>query len=162
MLKILIADDNDSLRIALREVLSRQQGWTVCGEATNGRSAVSMALELKPDVIILDFLMPLMNGLAAAAEISKQAPQLPIVLYTMHMSTQLEREATRVGIKKVVSKTDRFEDFISNLVEIVRADSAPLGPLGLSDNYAERETPADAAANPDSQPGKGSKGPSHS
>lgn len=162
MLKILIADDNESLRIALREVLSRQQGWTVCGEATNGRSAVSMALELKPDVIILDFLMPLMNGLAAAAEISKQSPQLPIVLYTMHMSTQLEREAKRLGIKKVISKTDRFDDFISSLVEILSAGNPPLGPLGLSDNYAENETPSDPAANLDSQAGKSSDGPSRS
>lgn len=162
MLKILIADDNESLRIALREVLSRQPGWTVCGEATNGRSAVSMALELKPDVIILDFLMPLMNGLAAAAEISQQAPQLPILLYTMHMSAQLEREAKRVGIKKVISKTDRFDDFIASLVEIVSAGNPPLGPLRLSDNYAESETPNDAAANLDSQPGESSKGPSQS
>ena len=158
MLKILIADDNESLRTALREVLSRQPGWTVCGEATNGRSAVSMALELKPDVIILDFLMPLMNGLAAAAEISKGAPQLPIVLYTMHMSAQLEREAKKVGIKKVISKTDRFDDFISNLVEIVSAGDPPLGPLGLSNNYTEGETPSDPATNPDSQPGESSKG----
>lgn len=162
MLKILIADDNESLRTALREVLSRQQGWTVCGEATNGRSAVSMALELKPDVIILDFLMPLMNGLAAAAEISKQAPELPIVLYTMHMSAQLEREAKRVGVKKVISKTDRFDDFISNLVEILGARDSPLGPLGLSNNYAESETPSDLSANPDSQSGKGPEGPADS
>jgi DNA-binding NarL/FixJ family response regulator len=162
MPKILIADDNESLRTALREVLSKQQGWSVCGEATNGRSAVSMALELKPDIIILDFLMPLMNGLAAAAEISKQAPELPIVLYTMHMSTQLEREAKRVGIRKTISKTDRFDDFISNLVEILGAGDSPLGPLGLTNNYAENETPSDLSENSDSQSGNGPKGPSQS
>jgi len=162
MPKILIADDNESLRIALREVLSRQQGWTVCGEATNGRSAVSLALELKPDIIILDFLMPLMNGLAAAAEISKQAPEIPIMLYTMHMSAQLEREAKRVGVKKVISKTDRFDDFISSVVEVLGASGSPLGPLGLSDNFAENERPTDPAANLDIQPGKSSKGPSQS
>lgn len=162
MFKVLIADDNESLRIALREVLSRQQGWTVCGEATNGRSAVSMALELKPDIIILDFLMPLMNGLAAAAEISKQTPELPIVLYTMHMSAQLEREAKKVGVKKVISKTDRFDDFISNLLDVLGAGDPPLGPLGLTSNYTESETVNDPAANPDSQPGEGTEGPPHS
>lgn len=161
MPKILIADDNESLRLALREVLSKQQGWTVCGEATNGRSAVSLALELKPDIVILDFLMPLMNGLAAATEIAKQAPELPIVLYTMHMSTQLEREAKRVGVKKVVSKTDRFDDFISVLSEVL-GGASPVGPLGLSDNYAESEALGDLAANPDSQAAKNPKGPTHS
>lgn len=96
MRKILIADDNESVRNALRDVLSRQNGWAVCGEATNGRSAVSLALELKPDLIILDFLMPLMNGLAAAAEISRTLPSVPVVLYTMHNSEQLDREAKRL------------------------------------------------------------------
>lgn len=162
MLRILIADDNESLRMALREVLSKQHGWTVCGEATNGRSAVSMAVELRPDVIILDFLMPLMNGLAAAAEIAKQAPELPIVLYTMHMSPQLEREAKRVGVKKVISKTDRFDDFISNLLKVLSAGHPPLGPLGLSNNYAESPIAADSVADPDSQPEESPKNPSQS
>jgi|HubBroStandDraft_6_1064221.scaffolds.fasta_scaffold942007_2 DNA-binding NarL/FixJ family response regulator len=131
MPKILLADDSESLRAALKDVLSQQQGWTIVGEATNGRSAVSLSIELKPDLIILDFLMPLMNGIAAACEILRAVPGIPIVLYTMHMSTQLEREAKKVGITKVVSKTERFDAFIEGLNEVLVKKEAPIGPLGL-------------------------------
>ena len=132
MPKILIADDNQSLRNALKDVLSGRQGWTICAEATNGQSAVQMCLELKPDLVILDFLMPLMNGLAAAAEISRALPSVPIILYTMHMSTQLEREAKRVGVAKVVSKTEPFEVFVSGLEELLTGSQNAVGPLGIS------------------------------
>lgn len=142
MQRILIADDHESVRNALRDVLSQKSGWTVCGEATNGQSAVSLALTLKPDLIILDFLMPLMNGLAAAREISKVLPDVPIVLYTMHKSEPLEKEAKKAGIKKVISKVGRFEDFIAEVSEFLRDGEAPIGPLGLSNNYAESEAPS--------------------
>ncbi len=161
MAKILIADDNDSVRNALRDVLSRQSGWAVCGEATNGRSAVSLALELKPDLIVLDFLMPLMNGLAAAAEISKALPEIPIILYTMHKSEQLEKEAEKVGIKKVISKVGPFEDFVADLSYFLRDFNPPVGPLSLSDNYAPGSGAGSiaAATNPEDKselPGKDS------
>lgn len=149
MRKILIADDNESVRNALRDVLSRQNGWAVCGEATNGRSAVSRALELKPDLIVLDFLMPLMNGLAAAAEISRSLPDVPIVLYTMHNSEQLDREAKKIGIKKVISKVGPFDDFVSELAALLHADETAIGPLGLSDNYAEKDSHCEPAAGSD-------------
>lgn len=131
MPKILLADDNESLRNALKDVLSSRQGWTICGEATNGQSAVQMCLDLKPDLVVLDFLMPLMNGLAAAAQISKAIPSVPIVLYTMHMSTQLEREAKKVGVTKVVSKTEPFEAFVTGLEELLAASEKAIGPLGI-------------------------------
>jgi DNA-binding NarL/FixJ family response regulator len=153
MPRILIADDNESVRNALRDVLSQQNGWSVCGEAMNGRSAVSLALEMKPDLVILDFLMPLMNGLAAAAEISREMPDVPIVLYTMHKSEQLEREAKKVGIKKVISKVGPFDDFVADLSHLLSDGEAPVGPLGLSDNYASSDAPGDVA----SSPGPGAK-----
>ena len=155
MHRILIADDHESVRNALRDVLSRQNDWAVCGEATNGRSAVSLALELKPDLIILDFLMPLMNGLTAAAEISKALPDVAVVLYTMHKSDQLEREAKRAGIKKVISKVGPFDDFVGELAGLLHGKKTAIGPLGLSDNYAENEPPADLANGSDTRsPGK--------
>jgi DNA-binding NarL/FixJ family response regulator len=150
MPKILIADDNESLRKALRDSLSSQEGWTVCGEATNGRSAVVMAVELKPDVIILDFLMPLLNGIAAAAEISAIMPDVPIVLYTMHMSAQLEREAKKVGIRKVVAKTEPFQTFVAGLEEFLPRGDAPVGPLGLNSEPAS--SGEDLSANSQGEP----------
>ncbi|MGH9575325.1 MAG: response regulator transcription factor [Candidatus Acidiferrales bacterium] len=154
MRKILIVDDNESVRNALRDVLSRQNGWAVCGEATNGRSAVSLAVELKPDLIVLDFLMPLMNGLAAAAEISRTLPDVPIVLYTMHNSEQLDREAKRIGIKKVISKVGPFDSFVSELDALLHADETAIGPLGLSDNYAEKDAHSELPPASDIQNGR--------
>ncbi len=143
MTKILIADDNESLRSALKEILSSQEGWIICGEATNGQSAVKMAADLKPDLIILDFLMPLMNGLAAAAQISKELPAVPIVLFTMHMSAQLEREAKKAGVKKVISKTEPFNQFVASLEELARNKDHSLGPLGLDADLAATGDSAD-------------------
>ena len=160
MQRILIADDNESLRKALRDILSVRDGWSICGEATNGRSAVSLALELKPDLIILDFLMPLMNGLAAAAEISKSLPGTPIVLYTMHKSSQLDREAKKVGISRVVSKTERFDTFIASLDELLAPDEAPIGPLGLANNYSTADSSEDPGSSGQSRPARRPKGKS--
>lgn len=132
MRKILIADDSEPLRKALKDILSSHEGWTICGEAANGRSAVSMAIELKPDLVILDFMMPLMNGLAAAAEISKATPAVPIVLYSMHVNAQIEREAKKAGIRKVVSKIEPVETFVADLEEFLGRGDPPVGPLGIT------------------------------
>jgi DNA-binding NarL/FixJ family response regulator len=153
MPRILIADDNESLRTALKDILFTQQGWSICGEATNGASIVSMAAELKPDLIIMDFLMPLMNGLAAAAAIIKATPEVPIVLYTMHMSGQLEREAKKVGIRRVVSKTEPFDAFVAVLKEMLGSPARPLGPLGVTVDYPATISPsADPIIDPESKP----------
>jgi DNA-binding NarL/FixJ family response regulator len=151
MPKILIADDNEALRTALKDILFNHEGWSVCGEATNGASAVSMAAELKPDLIILDFLMPLMNGLAAAAAIVKVSPDVPIILYTMHMSGQLEREAKKVGIRQVVSKTEPFESFVAVVKEMLGAATRPVGPLAMTADYPATAT-ASTEPSADSEP----------
>jgi DNA-binding NarL/FixJ family response regulator len=145
MARILIADDNETLRNALRHLLSKESGWSVCGEATNGRSVVSMALELKPDLIILDFLMPLTNGIAAAAEISKSLPNVPVVLYTMHVSDQLEREAKRFGIRNVLSKTEPFENVMRALKDLLPAEPAGIGPLQLSGDILDSNSSGEIA-----------------
>jgi CheY-like chemotaxis protein len=100
--KILIADDSEFLRTHLRSFLQRPD-WVVCGEAANGRRAVLMASQLKPDLIVLDFAMPMINGIQAAEEILKTTPRVPIVLYTLHKNPQLDLDATKVGISKVIS-----------------------------------------------------------
>jgi DNA-binding NarL/FixJ family response regulator len=130
MARILIADDNENLRRALTEAFSEHEGWVVCGQAVDGLSAVSMASESKPDLIVLDFAMPGLNGIAAAAQISKILPSIPIVLYTVHLSHQIEREAAKVGIRKVVSKSDRFQTFVREIEEFLSGEVAPVGLPG--------------------------------
>jgi DNA-binding NarL/FixJ family response regulator len=121
MARILIADDSEFLRTHLREFLQRP-GWFLCGEAANGRQAVLMASQLKPDVIVLDFAMPMLNGIGAAREILKVLPSVPIVLYTLHRNPQLERDAIEAGIRKVISKGEGSDALIASLQELLVSD----------------------------------------
>jgi DNA-binding NarL/FixJ family response regulator len=66
----------------IRETLEQQEGWEVCGEAADGRQAIEKAQGLKPDVVVLDLSMPLMNGLEAARELKRLLPSLPLVMFT--------------------------------------------------------------------------------
>ena len=103
--RILIVDDSPLVRQRLRDLLQRHVNWTVCGEAANGIDALKRVQELRPDLIVMDFLMPGMNGVQAAKEISKMLPDIPIFMLTMHMSRQLEDEARRAGIQGALAKT---------------------------------------------------------
>lgn len=106
ILRILIADDHDIVRDGLRTLLQMQKGWTVCDEAATGREAVSMALRHKPDVVVLDFSMPELNGLDATLQIRKALPDTEVLIITMHDSEQLAREVLRAGARGLLVKTD--------------------------------------------------------
>src|SRR5260370_25330437 len=100
---ILIVDDNPTLRHLLRTTFENISGWEVA-EAVNGREAIDKASELKPDLIVLDLAMPIMNGLQAAPVLRRMLPTVPIILFTLHGSKFLEREALSAGVTVVVSK----------------------------------------------------------
>jgi DNA-binding NarL/FixJ family response regulator len=104
--RILVVDDSLLMRRCLRTLLERQDSWKVCGEASNGKEAIERAQQAAPDVIVLDFQMPEMNGLDAAKEIRRQSPEVPILMVTLHMSPQLEDQARRVGIRGACDKGD--------------------------------------------------------
>src|SRR3974377_1848395 len=99
--RILIADDHELVREGLRSLLARHAGWEVCAEAESGDEAVSMAAALKPDLSILDLLMPRMDGFEAARHIRKIAPGRPIILHTLYLSPEVESAAHQIGICKV-------------------------------------------------------------
>ena len=104
--RILIADDSPLVRQQLRALLELNPEWEVCGEAADGREAVEKANLLHPDVVVLDFSMPMMNGLQAAKEISRQYPKLPLLLFSMFLSRQLVDEARKLGFRGAVAKSD--------------------------------------------------------
>lgn len=104
--RILIVDDSPLVRQRLRDMLQQHSQWVVCGEAANGRDALEKAQVTNPDVIVLDFLMPGMDGLQTAREIGKLLPSIPILMFTMHLSRQLVEEARNVGIRGAVAKSD--------------------------------------------------------
>jgi DNA-binding NarL/FixJ family response regulator len=104
--RILVADDSDLMRRSLRSLLETHIDWQVCDEACNGREAVNKADLSSPDVVLLDFEMPEMNGLEAAREIRQHFPTLPILMVSLHMSQLLEAEAKKAGIQGACAKGD--------------------------------------------------------
>ncbi|HKP04756.1 MAG TPA: response regulator transcription factor [Chthoniobacterales bacterium] len=105
-LRILIADDHPLVRHGLRSVLESQPGWTVCGEAEEGRSAVKLGLELKPDVFLMDVTMPELNGLDATRQLCRERPDAAILILTMHESDQLRADLLRAGARGCLLKSD--------------------------------------------------------
>ena len=106
MVRILIADDSATVRRCLRGLLDHHADWLVCEEASNGKEAVERFQQAKPDLIVLDFQMPEMNGLDAARLIANVSPKTPILMVTVHLSKHLSEEARKVGIRGACAKTD--------------------------------------------------------
>jgi DNA-binding NarL/FixJ family response regulator len=105
-LRITIADDHELIRRGVRELLSVRSGWEIVGEACDGADAVHQAVSLKPDVAILDFSMPRMNGPEASAQIAKHSPGTAVVVLTMHDSDEVIRAVLRSGAHGLVLKSD--------------------------------------------------------
>jgi len=102
--RILIADDHSLVRKVLKTTLENHSDWQVCGQATNGLEAVQKAAELHPDLIILDFAMPVMDGLGAARRILSASPSVPILIFTNYYFPSLLVEADSVGVRQVIDK----------------------------------------------------------
>jgi DNA-binding NarL/FixJ family response regulator len=105
-LRILVADDHELVRKGLRSVLDGQSGWTICGEAVNGREAVDLARQLKPDIIIMDVTMPELNGLEATRQILKERIKTEVLILTVHESEQLVGEVLAAGARGYILKGD--------------------------------------------------------
>ena len=120
--RILIVDDSPLIRHSLRACIERNTDWEVCGEAENGRVAIERVQQLHPDVVILDWQMPVMNGLEAAKEIRRIAPSTTMLMITLHDSAQLTENAYAAGIVQVLSKSDAIaEHLIASLKDVATA-----------------------------------------
>jgi DNA-binding NarL/FixJ family response regulator len=107
-MNILIADDKVHIRRVLRRLIEEHQDWDVCAEAEDGVQAVDRAKQVKPDLVILDLAMPELNGFEAASQISKALPETPILLFTLYTSPLVEKEAEKVGVRQVISKSAAY------------------------------------------------------
>jgi DNA-binding NarL/FixJ family response regulator len=119
-LRILVADDHESVRKGVCVILGTRGDIEVCGEAANGREAVDKALELKPDLIILDITMPIVSGIDAAEMIRKTLPNVPILFLSMHQSRQIIAEAKRVGVQGYVKKSDAAATLLDAVDALLR------------------------------------------
>jgi DNA-binding NarL/FixJ family response regulator len=124
---ILLADDHPLMRLALRTVLEKQDDFEVVGEAGNGEEAVQMALELDPDVIIMDISMPLINGLEATRQIKEKCPHIAVLILTVHNDSEHVMGVLEVGAAGYLTK-DVFEQEIVHAVRGITAGEAVLSP----------------------------------
>jgi CheY-like chemotaxis protein len=111
--RILIADDHESMRSAVRSLVRMHPGWEICGEADDGWQAVAKAAELKPDLVLLDSNMPGANGIQAGSEICSAMPMTPILMYTLFKTPELDVAAKLVGIRQVIGKEGGAADLLS-------------------------------------------------
>ena len=118
--RILIVDDSAATRGLVREFLESRSGFEICGEAADGPEGVEKALELRPDLIVLDFSMPQMNGLQAALIIHQAEPDTPIILFTFYKDVISSRVAHAVGVTSVISKSERLP-MLADEIQILTA-----------------------------------------
>jgi DNA-binding NarL/FixJ family response regulator len=111
-LKILIADDHDVVRKGLRMLIEEHPGWQICGEARSGREAVDKAIQLTPDVTVIDVSMPDLNGLEATRQIRKACPKTEVLVITHHDSDEMAAEVLDAGARGYVLKSDSDKDLV--------------------------------------------------
>jgi len=119
MPRVLIVDDHAFIRRGVQTILHSYPEWEFCGEAENGKEAIRLADELKPEVIIMDVSMPGLNGIEATRAIRKTQPDVKIVLLTLHESAELLRSAFRAGARGYLLKTDAEQELVKALTVVV-------------------------------------------
>lgn len=140
--RILLADDHVIVRQGFRALLERE-GLEVVAEAANGHEAVRLAGELLPDVAVLDFAMPLLNGLDAAKEIRRRSPRTRTILLTVHTEDHYVLEAVRAGVHGYVVKTQAAADLVQAIREI-RGNAIYLSPTisrAVVEAYVDKAIP---------------------
>jgi len=124
---IFIVDDSTLVRRLVRNCLESRLEQVVCSEAADGLEAIQRARDSKPDLVVMDFCMPKLNGMEAAAALHSMYPRVPMILYTLHKDIVPEKLAKAAGIRAVVSKLEPVDKLIGevlNYVGIARSASA--------------------------------------
>src|SRR3977135_1301933 len=118
MTRILIADDHDGTRAVLRVLLQQHVGWEICGEASTGSEALQKTIELKPDVLVKDWVMPGMDSIEVTRQISKLSPDTAIVIFSFYDMPELIVAAKTAGVHRVATKN--MSSLIAAVEEVLR------------------------------------------
>lgn len=125
--KVLVADDHKIMREGLRALIEKQPGMTVVGEAQDGRAAVELTQRYRPDVVIMDVTMPLLNGIEATRQIVAEAPDTRIVALSIHSDRRFVSQMFRAGARGYLLKDCAFEELI-RAIEAVAGDQVYVSP----------------------------------
>jgi DNA-binding NarL/FixJ family response regulator len=122
-IRVLVADDHAIVRTGIRHVLETEPGFTVVGEASNGAEALALALELAPDVAVLDISMPGVSGLQAAAELRSRCPDTRVLILSMHDNTEYVLESLRAGVHGYLLKDNAAAELGAAIRAVCRGES---------------------------------------
>jgi DNA-binding NarL/FixJ family response regulator len=123
LIRVLVADDHAIVRTGIRHVLETEPGFAVVAEAANGTEALALALELHPDVVVLDVSMPGVSGLQAAAELRRRLPDTRILILSMHDNTEYVLESLRAGVHGYILKDSAAAELGAAIRAVVRGES---------------------------------------
>jgi two-component system, NarL family, response regulator LiaR len=117
---ILVADDNAMIRKSLCRIFEIIEDYDICAEAVNGEEAITLAIQHKPDLIVLDSRMPVMNGIEAAHELKRIMPNVPIILFTLHANPMIYALGRNSPVDLVVAKSDAYHivDHVRSLIPV--------------------------------------------
>ena len=117
--RILIAEDRLSMRRALGVLFALHKNWEVCGEAEDANEAIRKARQLHPDLVVLDYKMHCSDGFQAADGILKTIPDVPIVMFTLYKTDELERAANLIGIRRVIGKEEGVQTLLQVMEQLL-------------------------------------------
>jgi DNA-binding NarL/FixJ family response regulator len=113
--RILIVDDHDAIRRGVRQLLETEPYYQVVGEAANGREGLEVARQVRPDIAILDYSIPELNGLDLSHSLKREFPRIEILLYTMHDREEIIMNVLRAGVRGFVLKSDTEQHLVAAL-----------------------------------------------
>jgi DNA-binding NarL/FixJ family response regulator len=151
--KVLIVDDHPSIRFLLGSLVETDQ-FTVCGALADGKEAIDKAPELNPDLILLDYVMPGLNGAETATVLKRLMPTVPVILFTLHDVSVNKTILAAMRVDRVISKADGMTKLLECMRELVGLPPTDtVGPLQLPiDPMPETNALPQPTATPEEKP----------